>query len=204
MTITSNRQFKAGWNAIYLPVYVSAEEVTAIFGEGAEIAYYAGDVADASGNVTAKFGKRGEGSIEAGVPYLLWCENAVNGFELTGREIKADEWSTTGTTFDFVGTYSNVTAAAGDYFIKGGEFVKATTNNTVKPFRSYLKLKDGQSAARSLNFVFDDQTTTELIEGLEIEGQTIVEGVYNLNGQKVQNMNRKGLYIINGKKVMVK
>ena len=202
VTITSDRQFKAGWNAIYLPVYVSAEEVTDIFGENAEIAYYAGDEADASGNVTVKFAKRGEGSIEAGVPYLLWCENAVNGFELTGREISGDQWSTDGTAFNFVGTYSDVTAAAGDYFIADGKFVKATSGNTVLPFRSYLKLNEGQSA-RSLTFVIGDQTTTE-IAGLEIEGQKSVEGVYNMQGQKVQNINRKGLYIINGKKVMVK
>ena len=119
------------------------------------------------------------------------------------KNISSTLWPTEGTTFDFVGVYTTTGVNAGDYFIKGGEFVKATTKNTVKPFRSYLKLKDG-ATARSINFVFDDQTTTELIEGLEIEGQTIVEGVYNLNGQKVQNMNRKGLYIINGKKVMVK
>ena len=203
VTITSDRQFKAGWNAIYLPVYVSAEEVTAIFGEGAEIAYYAGDEKDASGNVTAKFDKRGEGSIEAGVPYLLWCESAVNGFELTGREISDDQWPTNGTAFNFVGTYSDVTAAAGDYFIAGGKFVKATSDNTILPFRSYLKLNEGQSA-RSLNFVVDDQTTTQMIEGLVIDDQKAVEGVYNLQGQKVQNISRKGLYIINGKKVMVK
>ena len=203
VTIASEREIKAGWNAIYLPVYVSAEEVTAIFGENAEIAYYAGDEADASGNVTAKFGKRGEGSIEAGVPYLVWSEKDVKGFELTGREIKADKWSTPGTTFDFVGVYAETDVNAGDYFIKGGQFVKATTNNKVLPFRSYLKLKEGQSA-RSIKFVIGDQTTTQMIEGLVIEDQKNVEGVYNMQGQKVQNMNRKGLYIINGKKVMVK
>ena len=203
VTITSDRQIKEGWNAIYLPVYVSAEEVTAIFGENAEIAYYAGDESDASGNVTVKFNKRGEGSIEAGVPYLVWSENARNGFELTGREIKADQWSTNGTTFDFVGTYTTADAAAGDYFIQGGKFVKATTGNTVKPFRSYLKLKEGQSA-RSLNFVVTDgEGETTGIDAAKINGLEI-EGAYNMNGQKVTNLNRKGIYIINGKKVMVK
>ena len=201
VTIDVEREFKAGWNAVVLPFALSAEEVASAFGANAEVAYYAGDEANAAGNVTVKFNKRS--GIDAGAPCLLWLENAVSGLKFT-KNISSTLWPTEGTTFDFVGVYTTTGVNAGDYFIKGGEFVKATTNNTVKPFRSYLKLKDGQSAARSLNFVFDDQTTTELIEGLEIEGQTIVEGVYNLNGQKVQNMNRKGLYIINGKKVMVK
>ena len=204
VTIASERQFKAGWNAIYLPVYVSAEEVTALFGENAEIAYYAGDESNASGDVTVKFGKRGEGSIEAGVPYLLWSDNAVNGFELTGREIKSDKWSTTGTTFDFVGVYTQTDNSDGDYIVQGGEFRKASTANFVKPFRSYLKLKTGQTA-RSLNFVVTDgeEGTVTGIDAAKINGLEI-EGVYNLNGQKVTNLNRKGLYIINGKKVMVK
>ena len=157
-----------------------------------------------NGDVTVKFNKQDEQYklIEAGVPYLIWLEQPVSGLKFA-KDISSTLTTVEGTTFDFVGTYSSITAEAGDYFIAGGEFKKATENNTVKPFRSYLKLKEGQTA-RSLNFMIDDQTTTQVIEGLEIEGQKIVEGVYNMQGQKVQNMNRKGLYIINGKKVMVK
>ena len=202
--VTVEREFKAGWNAVVLPFALSAEEVTEAFGENSELAVYDGDTND-NGAVTVKF-KKIEGEykyMSAGYPYMLWLEEAVSGLKFT-KNIVAEQSVAKGTTFDFVGVYTTTDANAGDYFVSGGKFVKATNNNTVKPFRSYLKLKDGQSAARSLNFVFDDQTTTELIEGLEIEGQTIVEGVYNLNGQKVQDMNRKGLYIINGKKVMVK
>lgn len=202
VTIVSERKINAGWNAIYLPVYVSAEEVTAIFGENAEIAYYAGDETDASSNVTVKFGKRGEGSIEAGVPYLVWSEKDVKGFELTGREIKADKWSTPGTTFDFVGVYAETDVNAGDYFIKGGQFVKATTNNKVLPFRSYLQLKEGQTA-RSLTFVVGNEEVTA-IEGLSVERNYSNDAIYNLNGQKLQQPTKRGLYIINGKKVMVK
>ncbi|MBQ9186888.1 MAG: choice-of-anchor D domain-containing protein [Prevotella sp.] len=203
VTITSGRQFKEGWNAIYLPVYVSAEEVTAIFGENAEIAYYAGDETDASGNVTVKFGKRTEGSIEAGVPYLLWSEKAVDGLELTGREIVADQWPINGTTFDFVGVYTETTNNAGDYIVQGGEFRQADASNSVLPFRAYLKLKEGTTPARSLNFVVvEDGGSTTGIDAAEISGLETVEGIYNLNGQKVETLKRGGLYIINGKKVV--
>jgi len=201
--VTVEREFKAGWNAVVLPFGLENDEFVAAFGENSEVAVYDGDTND-NGAVTVKFKKQSTEYkwIEAGKPVLIWLENAVSGLKFT-KDISAELTPTKGTTFDFVGTYTSVTAAAGDYFIKDGKFVKATSNNTVLPFRSYLKLKDGQEA-RSLTFVIDDQTTTQVIDGLVVDGQKSVEGVYNMQGQKVQNMNRKGLYIINGKKVMVK
>ena len=201
--VTIEREFKAGWNAVVLPFKLSVEEVKASFGENAEVAYFAGDEKDANGAVTVKFGKRTEGDIEAGVPYLVWSENTVSGLKFT-KDIVTDQWNpTTGTTYDFVGVYEQTTTADGDYIVQGGEFRKASASNFVKPFRAYLQLKEGADPARSLSFVIGDQTVTE-IAGLEVEGQTNVEGVYNLQGQKVTKMNRKGLYIINGKKVMMK
>ena len=203
VTIAVERQFKAGcWNAVVLPFDLSAEEVTATFGTTAEIAYYDGDESN-NGDVTVKFNKRPEGDIVAGVPYLLWSENEVSGLELTGRNIKDDQWPTTGTTFDFVGVYTTTDVNAGDYFVQGGKFVKATSGNTVKPFRSYLKLKGSNpDAVRSINFVVGDEATA--IEGLTVERDYTNDAIYNLNGQKVQQPTKRGLYIINGKKVMVK
>ena len=205
VTVTVARQFKAGWNAVVLPFALSADEVTEAFGENSELAVYDGDTNN-DGNVTVKFKKiSGEDKyISAGYPYMLWLENAVSGLKFT-KDITTETSYTSGTTFDFVGVYTQTTTKNGDYIVQGGEFRKANESNYVLPFRAYLKLKEGQSAARSIRFVIGDvdQTTTE-IAGLEIEGQRTVEGVYNLQGQKVQNMNRKGLYIINGKKVMVK
>ena len=38
---------------------------------------------------------------------------------------------------------------------------------------------------------------------ITVDGELKMESVYNLNGQKVQNA-KKGLYIVNGKKVVIK
>ena len=55
------------------------------------------------------------------------------------------------------------------------------------------------SPVRSLKVVFADETT-----GINsINADAKAEGVYNLNGQRVANT-AKGLYIVNGKKVIVK
>ena len=92
---------------------------------------------------------------------------------------------------------------AGDFFISGGKFVKATSNNKVRPFRAYLNLKN-PSSVRSVNFMIGDEDVTTEIEGLEFSTPVKVEGAYNLNGQKVENLKKGGLYIINGKKVIMK
>ena len=47
-------------------------------------------------------------------------------------------------------------------------------------------------------------TTTSINEVEVTSHSTIKEGIYTLNGVKVENITKSGIYIINGKKVMVK
>lgn len=66
--------------------------------------------------------------------------------------------------------------------------------------KAYLELTDGQAAharAIEMNFVFDAAPT-----GIATVRQTMAENVYyNISGQRVANPT-KGLYIVNGKKVI--
>ena len=136
----------------------------------------------------------------AGTPYLLWLEATPTSVPFfLNKDITTDITAATGTAFDFVGTYDNASVKAGDFFIKDGKFVKATSNNTVKPFRSYLQVKT--AGVRNITFVVGDEEVTG-IEGIMANEQT-VKNIYNLSGQKV-NKAHKGLYIQNGKKVVVK
>lgn len=200
--ITIDREFKAGWNAVVLPFALSAEEVTATFGANCELAVFKGDTND-NGNVTVNFESlAGEYKyMSAGYPYMLWLENPVSGLKFT-KNIVAEQNNAIGTTFDFVGVYKQTNNQAGDYIVQGGEFRKASASNFVRPFRAYLKLKDGQTA-RSLTFVVGNEEVTA-IEGLSVERNYSNDAIYNLNGQKLQQPTKRGLYIINGKKVMVK
>ena len=200
--ITIDREFKAGWNAVVLPFALSAAEVTATFGANCELAVFKGDTND-NGNVTVNFESlAGEYKyMSAGYPYMLWLENPVSGLKFT-KNIVAEQNNATGTTFDFVGVYKQTNNQAGDYIVQGGEFRKASASNFVRPFRAYLKLKDGQTA-RSLTFVVGNEEVTA-IEGLSVERNYSNDAIYNLNGQKLQQPTKRGLYIINGKKVMVK
>lgn len=200
--VVLHRTLKKGWNAVVLPFAVSAEELADVCGadEGIELAEYDYDEGDTE--VIVKF--KDVDAVEANVPFLLYLpsEDRENP-EFTNVDLAADEAVTKGNVFDFVGVYDRTDVYAGDYFIQGGKFVKASTENYVLPYRSYLKLKDTSAVARSIRFVIGDNQVVTAINGLTIDA-TSTEGAYNLQGQKVEQLKKGGLYIINGKKVMVK
>jgi len=202
--VVLNRALKRGWNAVVLPFAVSAEELATVCGgdDGIELAEYDGDEGDTEVIVTFKDVK----AVEANVPFLLYLpsEDRENP-EFANVDLAADEAEavTEGDVFDFVGVYDRTDVNAGDYFIQGGKFVKASTGNYVLPYRSYLKLKDTAAGARSIRFVIGDNQVVTAINGLTIDA-TSTEGAYNLQGQKVEQLKKGNLYIINGKKVLVK
>ena len=75
------------------------------------------------------------------------------------------------------------------------------TSGSLAAGKAYLKIASGNSSlARSLNVVFADETTG--IKSVQSSGLT-VNGYYYLSGQRVAQPT-KGLYIVNGKKIIVK
>ncbi len=98
-----------------------------------------------------------------------------------------------------------VTATAIDanaaYILQSGLFHKVTEASTVPAGKAYLLASDVPASAPSLSFVFDDEMTTGINA---VKGAAAINGaVYNLNGQRVAQPT-KGLYIVNGKKVVLK
>ncbi len=70
--------------------------------------------------------------------------------------------------------------------------------------KAYLHLDTAPAGARSLNIVFDDEEVTSISEELRVKSEKSVPaaGVFDLQGRKVAQP-QKGLYIVNGKKVLV-
>lgn len=66
-------------------------------------------------------------------------------------------------------------------------------------FKAYLELPTSQSTAAFYGFNFDETTGVE-----EVEVESTVKTIYDLSGRKVSGMSAPGLYIVNGKKVLVK
>ena len=89
------------------------------------------------------------------------------------------------------------------YGLKGNVFKKVNAG-TVPAGKALLPAGAIPSGARELTFVFEDSETTG-IESLTpaLSNSEGAQAVYDLQGRKVQNPKR-GLYIINGKKVVVK
>ena len=69
----------------------------------------------------------------------------------------------------------------------------------IHPFEAYM-MTDANVAPLSIG-IFEDMTTS--IRTIGHEEWTVVNGVYDLQGRKVQQM-KKGVYIKNGKKIIVK
>ena len=101
------------------------------------------------------------------------------------------------------GVFEETYAPVGTYVLQNGElgvgFYKVATNDIkVKPFRAYLT---AQNAGAALRIVYPGDATG--IEAVEAVADSKDDAYYTLSGVRVSHP-VKGLYIKNGKKVMVK
>lgn len=93
------------------------------------------------------------------------------------------------------------TAISGDgteYILKDGKFVKSNAG-TLSGGKAYLKL----NAADAREVIFIDTETTGISTAIA-NSDRVKSEIYNLNGQRVSKPQQKGVYIVNGKKVIKK
>lgn len=138
---------------------------------------------------------------EANVPYMLKAKGTKVSAEMV--EVKKPTGALAGTETRFVGTYSGTTLSHTDTkqyycFTTDGTFIHVETDDVhVKPFRAYIALDS--ALGRSLDIDFGDGTTG--IKNLKVGVQDNV--YYDLQGRRVLYP-KKGIYIQNGKKVIIK
>jgi len=123
----------------------------------------------------------------------------INGTPGTKYTIKvADKGTTYEGTNMLTGTLAPTYVEEGQYFLKSGKFVYSSAG-TLPANKAYLKSDGTGTQDAKLSFVFD----TTSIEQMEVE---VSDGAwYDLSGRKVNpSSNVKGVYIHNGKKVIVK
>jgi len=152
-------------------------------------------------------------TIEAGKPYLVKVsENVVNPV-FNGVTISSTATTTEADAVDFIPTLG-ATTIAGDVksilFLGGGNklYNPDTENSQMKGFRAYFLLK-GEAAAgvRAFRMNFGDDEITGITSiGLLDNLQT--DNCYDLNGRKIVKPSNgqmaKGVYIVNGKKIIIK
>lgn len=196
--IILKRKFTKGWNTVCLPFTIS--DVEAFFGVGAK-AYNLTSYSD------GKLGFENIDELEATYPYVVYVPVAItediiiNNINITiNYANRTADYRHIGDAY-FRGTYTPIAAGswpAGAYGVTSdGKIAPGTSTSFMKGFRAYFT---GITAGARLSF-FDETTgITTVIDAKELNNDG---KVYNLNGQRVENAH-KGLYIVNGRKVVVK
>ena len=132
-----------------------------------------------------------DGILAANTPVVLYSENNVKGLDL------ADAAGAGATTNELQGTLAAINVQAGENYVLSGKdgigFYKY--NNTLMPgFKAYLPLV---SSVEAFSFSFEDvETAIQAIESANGKHE-----IFDLNGRRVEKA-QKGVYMVNGKKVL--
>lgn len=172
-------------------------------------------------------------SLEANVPYLLWFDTKPEEYTLTsGGNVTMTLTPQTSSTTDFAlaGTYQTINTTAEDniYVIPGGQTdkenfsIRLSVGGRVLPFRSYFAA-NGVTPAK-INILISDEpingTTPDDGEqdgtnGIRTMSDDMIKKllpVYSIDGKKVADRSTEanllnlpdGVYIINGKKIVIR
>ena len=212
------RSFKSYvWNSVVLPFDLSYSQVQAIFGNGTKTAEYTGATSDdATNTVTLNF-TTAEGNnvaIKANTPCLVRPTKTMTFAVAEGVNVVAPTAALTvdDALVSFEGSYNNdeLKVTDQDFFLSDdNKLYRAQGGETMKGFRAIFRLKSNSASDAKFNVAFDDYgETTAIAAPAAVSHQAV--NVYNLAGQLVKknatslNGLQKGLYVVNGKKVVVK
>ena len=143
-------------------------------------------------------------SCKANFPFLMRSTSGVDEITLTNVEVAkiSSNPAATANEASLKGTYSSIdiTNEAINYVLSNNKIYKVgDAGATINPYRAYIQLADGASV-KALSFNVDGLTTD--IQG--VTNNAVNDGkVYDLSGRVVKTPS-KGMYIVNGKKVLVK
>jgi hypothetical protein len=139
--------------------------------------------------------------IKAYTPYILY---APNGFDATwSGAVDATKYSAVVTDGYLTGavTTQEVTGGAGHYVLQnkgdGPMFYKVGDSSTfsIQPGKCWLTLPEGVQSATAFRF-----GTTTAVEQLKVSNENAA--IYDLSGRRQNDMNQRGIYIVNGQKVI--
>ena len=202
----------SGWNTICMPFVLRNNDMnnmTAIFGEG-WTAFQLYSYNDG----TLTFSKISSSTtMLGGTPFLVYIKDAANhpnGVLLHGISTSGNTpGKTTKGDATFQGTYvtkayNEETDEASPWYgvTPAGKVMKAGEGAYVKGYRAYFTGVSAPTDAEvKMLIIGTDDFTTDL--GFVKTVDANATDVYNLAGQKVLK-GRKGIYIVNGKKVVIK
>lgn len=219
--VTLTQKIKDGqWNAICFPFSMTEKQVRETFGEDTRISEFK-NIANEKANFSMHYYQL----ITAGKPCLIkpagtkvTPENVAlgeNQYYISGVTVSAetplviDDENNSG--FSFVGTYQTETMPINSHFLgaNDGKLYYITKEKSIGGLKAYLKAESGASMqGAKLSAAFDEGDSVTGIEDLILDKHT-TKFVYNLNGQIVGSTDvmpslSKGIYIVGGKKIIIK
>lgn len=217
-----NRSFGSGkWYALVLPFSVSQKQMKGVFGEGVKVLHY-NNVTGSTLNLFEHYYQM----IVGGTPVLVKPSQDVNdpkfnNVTLASKEVVEMEY----TGFKCTGSWDDVDFPKYSYFIDANKSKFYQYDPTkVAPgkaphagaFRTWIiSTSNNPSTAKQLtmriNGIEDNNETTAIwnaVIGNDDNAEVASKGIYNLSGQKMNVTDTrslsKGIYIVNGKKYIVK
>lgn len=194
--VTLTRTLKGGqWNSFSVPFGFT---VTGSALDGAEVKQFA----SANGNeITLEDAT----AIVAGDPYLVKPASDIVNPVFYNVTVDNPDEAVKGTgdyTFQ-AHLYNTFLAKDGSvaYVSTTDSSIKKLTSGGLKGLRAYFNIPTG-SNVKPLNVNFGDGFATGILT-VDTDGNIYEGTIYNLSGQRVNTM-QKGIYIVNGKKIIVK
>lgn len=210
VTVTLKRSISKDYlNTVCLPFALSADQIAEVFGEGSVVSDYT-SVTGTVMNFTPVT------EMEANHPYIVKATETFDTKNIAGVTLKAIAGNENKIEFEnaektflayYVGSPSvyKFTSVAGDQLFLGkdGKLYRPNAEGAkLKGMRAYFVVPGGTSNEAKVNIGGGLSSIDKLMNGEAMTGK-----VYNLNGQYVGNTLdglAKGLYIMNGKKYVVK
>ncbi len=184
-----------GWTTFASPCALDLSSITA--SDGTATAYYASAASGSSVTMTSTASTgvaAGQGlALKGTAGATVTIPVAASGTAIDGNKLKGC-------------TTSTALAANSNYYVlvnnnNTAEFQRLDTNGaTIPAGKAYLDLI-GVSLAPTLSIVFEDETSG--IDEVRSQKEGVKGAYYNLAGQRVAQPT-KGLYIVNGRKVVIK
>ena len=217
VTFSSRTLYAEKWNTLVLPFEVTVKDLSDAFG------YAVVDVLDQSqsdGNL--HFILKVTGKIAANTPFMIYPSDTYNNLNqvtaFNSVTIKKDAMKNTtvsvkdGSNNKLVGTYAQTEiGGAGFYYMDANGGWNGLGNTTakapIKPLRAYIDMSENTTSSAPIIYIEEPNGNTTAIKTLDAETmQTYsTDGWYNLNGVKLNGVpTEKGIYINNGKKVVIK
>ena len=224
--VTVKRTIKPNtWNTIALPFAVKKDDVAGIFGSDASFAQFDSWEAefDEDGvptSLTIKFTERKKTLatvLAAGTPYLVKTSKEITEIanatatlaesKNLSKDYSEEEYYGETYSGTFVSTFVKSKIPNRGLFIRDNKFYYSNGETIIKGFRGFFNLglimDELPDSGVKMQILVDDEPTN--VEGLEIRSSN--GAVFSIDGKKMNNdvdHLRKGVYIIDGKKVVVK